>query len=42
MERMPVMPIWAGRAFLIYGIRAVGTSFMLSDGYNGFMDDTLL
>lgn len=39
---MSVMPVWAGRAFHIYGIRAVGTSFMLSDGYNGLMDDTLL
>ena len=42
MERMPVMPVWAGLAFHIYGIRAVWTSFMLSDGYNGLMDDTLI
>lgn len=42
MERMSVMPVWAGLAFHIYGIRAVLTSFMLSYGYNGLMDDTLL
>lgn len=42
MGIMSVMPVWVGLVFLIYGIRAVWTSFMLSDGYNGLMDDTLL